>query len=357
MEILNFKFDDTPNTLFIGKDLSNQISAMVKSIKPTKILLVVDKKLSKDQVDKIEKVLAEPYIYFMDGGEHCKTMEVALELYHYLVAHQYDRRAMIISLGGGSIGDVCGFVAATYYRGIKYAQIPTTLLAQVDASIGGKTAINFAGIKNIIGAFYQPLFVACDITFFESLSPREMCSGLAEIIRISLTHDAKFFAWLETNTEKILQKDFATLCFAIKRACELKAFVVQQDEKDLANIRALLNFGHTFGHALESCQGLGLLLHGEAVAIGICVAARLSVKLGYLDVQAFGRIEKLLKSVGLPISIPAEINVQAILTALQYDKKVLNQKSVFIILKDIGRGEVIFDINMDFVSEALEQTL
>ncbi|HEY5622967.1 MAG TPA: 3-dehydroquinate synthase, partial [Gammaproteobacteria bacterium] len=255
-----------------------------------------------------------------------------------LMQHGFHRDACLVALGGGVIGDIGGFAAASYQRGIDYVQIPTTLLAQVDSSVGGKTAVNHPDGKNMIGAFYQPTCVLADTDTLKTLPPRELSAGLAEVIKHSLILDRDFFDWLEAHMDEILALDSAALGFVVRRNCELKAAIVAEDERERGR-RALLNLGHTFGHAIETLSGYGTLLHGEAVAIGITLAAQTSAHLGWIDSSDCKRIETLLGRARLPVHVTG-IAADELLERMQMDKKASAKGLNLILLRQIGEGVI-----------------
>ncbi len=270
----------------------------------------------------------------LPDGEAHKTLDTMQRILDKLVAVRANRDTTIVALGGGVVGDIAGFAAACYMRGVNFVQVPTTLLAQVDSSVGGKTGVNHPQGKNLVGAFHQPQAVLIDTDTLDTLPDRELSAGLAEVIKYGAICDADFFAWLEDNMASLVARDAGALAHAIKRSCECKAEVVAEDERE-AGRRAILNFGHTFGHAIEHCQGYGEWLHGEAVAAGMVMAAELS-KLPAMDVE---RLRALIAAAGLPIEPPAISNSDWI-TAMGMDKKVQGKQLRFVLLHDIGSSFV-----------------
>ncbi|HAG50392.1 MAG: 3-dehydroquinate synthase [Deltaproteobacteria bacterium GWC2_42_51] len=284
----------------------------------------------------------DAYKIDIPDGEEYKSLEWASNIYDKLIEHKMERQNPIIALGGGVIGDIAGFVAATYLRGVPFIQAPTTLLAQVDSSVGGKTAVNHKKGKNLIGAFYQPELVLIDIEALKTLEERDLRAGLAEVVKYGIIRDAQFFSYLENNYKDILNLGDG-LIHAINTSCRLKAEVVEEDERE-TGIRAILNFGHTFGHAIEAVTNYKELKHGEAVAIGMAAAARLSFRLGLCKKDVYERIEGLLVKIGLPVRISDVSFVQSrkfsgrdFFRALELDKKMIGGKIKFILTKDIGR--------------------
>ncbi len=290
----------------------------------------------------------------LPDGEASKTWQTLNTIFDALLAAQADRKTVLVALGGGVVGDLAGFAAATYQRGIAHLQVPTTLLAQVDSSVGGKTAINHPLGKNMIGAFHQPLAVIADTTTLASLTAREYAAGLAEVVKYGAIHDLSFLAWIETNADRLLAREAAALAHAIRRSCEIKAAIVAADERE-AGVRALLNFGHTFGHAIESAAGYGTWLHGEAVAAGMALAARLSARLGRVPESDARRLVALLERLRLPVKAPW-ISREVWLEYMGRDKKNEGGRITLILLDALGRGAVAKDVApsalADFLAEA-----
>lgn len=270
----------------------------------------------------------------LPDGEEEKTWAGLMLIFDALLREQCDRKTTLIALGGGVVGDMTGFAAASYMRGVPFIQVPTTLLAQVDSSVGGKTGINHPLGKNMIGAFYQPQAVVADIATLDTLAPRELSAGLAEVIKHGAIIDAAFFDWIEANIAALMRREPKAIAYAVQRSCEIKADVVRQDERE-GGLRAILNFGHTFGHAIESGMGYGVWLHGEAVGCGMVMAADLSCRLGYLDVASRDRVTALVQAAGLPIRAP-DLGRERWLELMQVDKKNEGGKIKFILLKPLG---------------------
>jgi 3-dehydroquinate synthase len=273
-----------------------------------------------------------------DGEQH-KTLQTAGWVFDALVGRKLNRDATVLALGGGVVGDIAGFVAACYQRGIGYVQIPTTLLAQVDSSVGGKTGVNHSGGKNLIGAFYQPRAVLADTDTLATLPDRELRAGLAEVIKYGCVWDPLLFDWLDLNMGKLLARDADALTYAIARSCEIKATVVGHDERE-QSLRAILNFGHTFGHAIEAATAYETYLHGEAVALGMLMAADLSCRLGLIDAPVKQRVQALLARAGLPTEAP-KIGAARALELMRMDKKVLAGTVRLVLLEKLGRAVVI----------------
>lgn len=278
-----------------------------------------------------------PFLVTLPDGEEYKTIEVATTVYDALVENRMERSSPIVALGGGVIGDMAGFVAATYLRGVPYIQVPTTLLSQVDSSVGGKTAVNHPKGKNLIGAFYQPRGVFIDPDVLKTLDAREVRAGLAEVIKYGIIWDESFFSFLEENAQALLALG-AELTRAIERSCEIKAEVVASDETE-QGVRAILNLGHTFGHALEALSGYGTYKHGEAVAIGMTLASRLSAALGLCDSGVVDRVKGLVTSVGLPAEPPV-FTADEWIESMRLDKKVSSEALRFVLIKSVGTVSV-----------------
>ncbi|WP_201451480.1 3-dehydroquinate synthase [Hydrogenophaga sp. BPS33] len=278
----------------------------------------------------------------LPDGESHKNWESLNLIFDALLTHRCDRSTVLFALGGGVIGDMTGFAAASYMRGVPFVQVPTTLLAQVDSSVGGKTAINHPLGKNMIGAFYQPRRVVCDLDVLKTLPERELSAGLAEIIKYGPISDMGFMEWLEDNLDALLERDLSALAFAVRRSCEIKAWVVSQDERE-SGVRAILNFGHTFGHAIEAGMGYGEWLHGEAVGCGMVMAARLSQALGLVDQAFVDRLSALVRRAGLPLVAPVlseHDNVGRYLELMRVDKKAEAGEIKFVVIDPIGQATV-----------------
>jgi 3-dehydroquinate synthase len=287
-------------------------------------------------------------------GEESKSVAEAARLWHALLDLGADRKSIVVAVGGGVIGDLAGFVAATYGRGIPFVQVPTTLLAMVDSSVGGKVGVNLPGAKNIVGAFWQPRCVLIDTATLDTLPEREYRSGLAEVVKYGVILDAEFFAWLEENAAEIVSRDAAALAHLVTRCCELKAQVVASDEREETGQRAVLNYGHTFAHAIETVAGYGRFLHGEAVSLGMCRAARLAELLKRVDVAFVARQRALLVALGLPVDMP-DLPAVELLSAMQRDKKTEQGKLRFVLPDRLGHVELVSGVNDDLARSALVQ--
>lgn len=338
----------------IGADLADFIGAP----QGRQIALFTNPTIGSLYADQVLAALAEYDIdvFTMPDGEAHKNLATYNAALDFLMAHRHNRTTCLIALGGGVVGDLTGFVAATFQRGVDFVQIPTTLLAQVDSSVGGKTAVNHERGKNMVGAFYQPKSVVIDIGVLNSLPRREYAAGLAEVVKYGIIYDREFFEWLETHVEDLNRRDVLALTQVIRRSCEIKAEVVAVDERE-GGLRAILNFGHTFGHAIENLAGYGNWLHGEAVAVGMVMAAQFSERLNRLPQGNAKRIGDLLNALDLPTALNAntggEIRPEAMLEAMGMDKKSVDGRIRFIAANEIGEVELI----SDYEDTALIETL
>ena len=314
-----------------------------------------------------ERVLArlpgdfEAALHVVQAGERHKTLESCAGIFATLADMGANRDALVIALGGGMVGDLAGFAAACWMRGVRYLQIPTTLLAMVDSSVGGKTAVDLPQGKNRVGAFHQPCAVAIDTDLLATLPPRELSAGLAEVVKYGAIGDRAFFGWIEENADALLDRDPKVLADAVRKSCAHKAKVVAKDETD-QGARALLNFGHTFGHALEAEAGFGALLHGEGVAIGMMLAARLSSELGYAPLIDTARLAALLERLNLPVAIPYDIAASALepaalLARMRLDKKNVSGRLRLVLWRGIGRAYLADDVDAQRVLELLGDEL
>ncbi|WED21629.1 3-dehydroquinate synthase [Vibrio sp. JC009] len=289
----------------------------------------------------------------LPDGEQYKNLEEFEKIQSYLIEGNYARDVVLVALGGGVIGDLVGFAAACYQRGVDFIQVPTTLLSQVDSSVGGKTAVNHPLGKNMIGAFYQPKSVTIDIHCLKTLPEREFAAGIAEVIKYGIIYDADFFDWLEENLDKLYALDEQALTYAIARCCAIKAEVVNLDEKE-SGIRALLNLGHTFGHAIEAELGYGKWLHGEAVASGTVMAAKTAQLQGYISAEQVERIKALLERSKLPTHTPESMSFDDFMKHMMRDKKVLSGQLRLVLPTNIGTAEVVADVPANIIEEAID---
>jgi 3-dehydroquinate synthase len=296
---------------------------------------------------------AEVDVVAVEPGEPSKSIDVAAGLWEGLLELGADRKTVVVAVGGGVVGDLAGFIAATYARGLRFFQVPTSLLAQVDSSVGGKVGVNLPGAKNMIGAFFQPLGVLIDIATLATLPPREYRAGLGEVVKYGVILDAELFEYLETHTAELIDRDHEVLVHVIAQCCRLKADVVQRDEREETGLRAVLNYGHTFAHALEVPSGYGKLLHGEAVAIGMVCASRLAQRLGRLDARLTQRQRSLLEALGLQVEMP-KLDREQILSTMMHDKKVQHGQLRFVLPSRMGHVELVGGVDPADVRAALD---
>jgi len=338
----------------IGHDLLSNAELLTRHVAGKRVAVVTNDKVGPLYLPRVRKLLEDAgkqitEIVLPDGEEQ-KTWASLMKVFDVLLAEKCDRKTTLVALGGGVIGDLTGFAAASYMRGVPFVQIPTTLLSQVDSSVGGKTAINHPLGKNMIGAFYQPQAVIADTATLHTLPPRELAAGLAEVIKHGAIIDAPFFDWIEANIGKLVAKDNAALAYSIQRSCEIKADVVRQDERE-GGLRAILNFGHTFGHAIENGLGYGQWLHGEAVGCGMVMAADLSHRLGYIDAASKDRLTALVKAAGLPVVAP-DLGAARWLELMEVDKKNEGGAIKFILIKPLGQP-LITNVPQDLLLQTL----
>ncbi len=324
--------------IHIGAGLLSRAELIARSLRHKRAAIITNVTVAPLHLPPLKRALesagVEVVVITLPDGESHKNWETLSRIFDELVEHRCERGAALIALGGGVIGDLAGFAAATYRRGVPYIQVPTTLLAQVDSAVGGKTAINHPAAKNMIGAFYQPLLVISDTDTLATLPAREFAAGLAEVIKYGLIRDRGFFDWLEVNIARLVRREPEALAYAIERSCVNKAEVVALDERE-DGPRALLNFGHTFGHAIEAGTGYGTWLHGEAVAAGMVLALRLSQRLGLVQEDEAKRAAAVLRAAGLPVQA-TDLGLERYLELMGHDKKVEDGRLRFVLLKRIG---------------------
>jgi 3-dehydroquinate synthase len=319
-------------------------------------VIITDANVDEMYAEPVATALAdqgcEVDLLIIDAGEQSKAAEVASELWERMLEEGSDRKSTVVAVGGGVVGDLAGFIAATFARGLDFVQVPTTLLAQVDSSVGGKVGINLPGAKNMVGCFWQPRGVLIDVDVLQSLPEREFSAGMAEVVKYGVIQDAEFFGFLERHVDAINARDAAVLTQIVERCCRLKADVVEQDERELTGVRAILNYGHTFCHALEAATGYETLLHGEGVAIGMLCASRLAERLGRIDATLTKRQKDLLESFGLPTTLP-EVSHEELIELMYHDKKVERGKLRFVLPSRLGHVEVVRDVSSDDIRTAL----
>lgn len=355
MNTLNVALGDRSYPIYIGPGLLGKPDLILPFIKGREVVVVTNETVAPLYLEKVKSALIgkRVEVIVLPDGEEYKTLTVLDQIFSGMLAHHYSRQVTVLALGGGVIGDMAGFAASCYQRGVPFIQIPTTLLAQVDSSVGGKTAVNHPMGKNMIGAFYQPQAVIADIASLSTLEPRQLSAGIAEVIKYGLINDPEFLAWQEDNIEAMLALDSDTLMYAVKRSCQRKADIVAADEQE-KGVRALLNLGHTFGHAIETGMGYGEWLHGEAVAAGMYMAADLSMRLGWLATSDLERLEALLVHANLPVRGPRSLSVERMMELMAVDKKVVEGQVRLVLLKSLGDAIVTDDFSAELLLETLE---
>ena len=347
MHIETVNLEDNSYPIFIGEGASLSLENFDGYIAGKDIAIITNEVVAPLYLNEISDLFSNRNVieYILPDGEQEKKLKTVHKIIDRLMEAGFGRDSTLIALGGGVVGDITGFTASIFMRGINFIQIPTTLLAQVDASVGGKTAVNHKSGKNLIGSFYQPQCVICDSIFLATLKATEISAGLAEIIKYGLIFDSEFFQWLQKNMQQILSNDRAAVDYVIQRSCAIKAEIVAQDEKE-QSVRALLNFGHTFGHAIEKLTGYGNWTHGDAVAVGMVLAARLSENMSLITPEDVQNIEEILTAANLPISLP-NIDPAELLAAMQSDKKVKDRNIQLVLLKNIGEAFLTADYSQE----------
>ncbi|UCH42104.1 MAG: 3-dehydroquinate synthase [Gammaproteobacteria bacterium] len=342
--------------IYIGTDLLGQAELIGQHILGSSALIVSNTTVAPLYLARIQTALESLGIrqdqVILEDGEQFKTLASVESIIDLMLRQRHDRRSTIIALGGGVIGDIAGFAASIYQRGVNFIQMPTTLLSQVDSSVGGKTGVNHPLGKNMIGAFYQPQCVIADIDSFGTLSARELSAGMAEVIKYGLIYDAEFFDWLEQNIDGLMTGDVDLLAQAVLVSCRIKARVVEQDERE-SGLRAILNLGHTFGHAIEAVMGYGNWLHGEAVAAGMIMAIDLSIRQGWIDESVRERSIELLRRAALPTAPPAEMTPEQFLETMAIDKKTVDGTIKLVLLRKLGEACVTGDYDHDKLLQTL----
>lgn len=344
MASLRVDLGDRSYPILIGDGVSKEgIAALPRLLKGKKIAVVTNPTVAKLYAAKTIRLLKKagfkPFIITLPDGEQYKTIKHLARIFDGLIAAHCDRADAILALGGGVVGDMAGFAAATYMRGIDFVQFPTTLLSQVDSSVGGKTGIDYPGGKNIIGAFYQPRLVACDLSALKTLPEREFRCGMGEVIKYGVIRDARFFTWLEDNVKEVRARKTGALETVIRKSCACKAAVVAADERE-ADIRAILNFGHTFAHGIETALDYKRIKHGEAVAIGMVMAGSLSYSLGLIPQKTAERVKHLITAYGLPTCLPKYLSPAQVIDGMAHDKKIISGSWRLVVYDRIGNAFV-----------------
>ena len=354
MRTLTVDLAERSYPIHIGSNLLTQAQLFTPHIVGRRVAIVTNTTVAPLYLQQLRETLRSYEIteIVLPDGESYKNWETLQLIFDGLLADKHDRKTTLIALGGGVIGDMTGFAAACYQRGVNFIQVPTTLLSQVDSSVGGKTGINHPLGKNMVGAFYQPQAVVIDTATLHTLPARELSAGLAEVIKYGLIHDEPFLAWLEDNIEHICQLDNQALMETIERSCSAKAQVVSADERE-TGVRATLNLGHTFGHAIETEQGYGVWLHGEAVSAGTVMALEMSMQLGWLTEQQRNRAIRILVRAGLPVIPPQDMSAETFLTHMAVDKKNIDGQIRLVLLRDLGDAVITADYPADILQRVL----
>lgn len=356
---LHVELGDRSYPIHIGAGIRTDRALFQKAIQGRQVMIVTNETVGRIYLDEMTQLLGDEYQVdhcILPDGESYKTLEVWQSIMTALLEARHNRTTTIIALGGGVVGDMAGFAAASYQRGVNFIQVPTTLLSQVDSSVGGKTGVNHPLGKNMIGAFYQPKAVIIDTDTLKSLPERELSAGMAEVIKYGLICDRPFFDWLESNIQELMALSGEAITEAIYRSCLAKARVVAEDEKE-GGIRAILNLGHTYGHAIETEMGYGKWLHGEAVAAGMVMAMDLSWRMEQLTDDDLIRAQGLLLAAGLPVLPPAEMSLDSFVARMSVDKKVLDGNLRLVLLRSLGEAEVTSDFPLPLFEESVEDLL
>lgn len=355
MKTLHVELGERSYPIYIGQDLLSKPELIEPYVNGTQVMIVSNETVAPLYLDKVEKSFAKYQCQsvILPDGEQYKNLEYVNKIFDALLSSKFDRKCTLVALGGGVVGDMTGFAAACYQRGVNFIQIPTTLLSQVDSSVGGKTGVNHPQGKNMIGAFHQPRCVIADSDTLNTLDDRQLSAGIAEVIKYGLIRDNAFTAWLEQNMYKILGRDPEALSYAIEVSCRCKADIVAADEKE-GGIRALLNLGHTFGHAIETGTGYGTWLHGEAVATGMLMAADLSMRLGNLSKEDVARVDNILDMAMLPTRAPHFMDFEHYIDLMAIDKKTRAGKINLVLFNKLGDAMMTDDFDPELLRETVE---
>lgn len=354
---LHVELGDRRYPIYVGANLLSSSNLIAGAIKGRQVVVVTNETIAPLYLDTVLRQLPDTMLVtsvILPDGEQYKTWQTLGDIFDQVLAARHNRSTTFIALGGGVVGDITGFAAACYQRGVDFIQIPTTLLAQVDSSVGGKTAVNHPLGKNMIGAFYQPTAVVIDTSTLATLGAREYAAGLAEVVKYGLIYDAEFHRWICANRDLLAARAVDTLRHAIQRSCEIKAEVVAADERE-SGLRAILNLGHTFGHAIETHMGYGSWLHGEAVAAGMVMAVRLSAMRGSVDVGLVVELEQLLVDLGLPIWAPQDMTSATFIDLMALDKKVIDGQMRFVLLNALGSAVVVDDVTVSELTALIDR--
>lgn len=354
MNTLTVDLGDRSYPIFIGAGLLGNSALFTPYIKGRQVLIVTNETVAPLYLQQVKEALAGYQVdeVILPDGEAYKDLTTLNLIYDALLQKQHNRTTTLLALGGGVVGDMCGYAAASYQRGVNFIQVPTTLLSQVDSSVGGKTGVNHPLGKNMIGAFHQPQCVIADTGTLKTLPERELSAGLAEVIKYGLICDPAFYQWIKENIAALMAREPKALAYAIERSCQDKAEVVAQDETE-SGIRAILNLGHTFGHAIEAHQGYGQWLHGEAVGTGMLMAADLGWRMGHVSSEELRELRSLLQASGLPVVGPLNMSVDDYLSRMQVDKKVLDGRIRLVLLQRIGEAYMTSEVPKDLLTQTL----
>ncbi len=347
MESMRVELGERSYPIYVGSGLLSNLESLLPALVGKQVVVVTNTTVAPLYLDRVMAGLQdyEASSIILPDGEEFKTLETLNSIFTQLLERKLSRNVTLLALGGGVVGDITGFAAAAYQRGVDFIQIPTTLLSQVDSSVGGKTGVNHPLGKNMIGAFHQPKAVIADTDTLKTLPGRELAAGIAEVVKYGLIRDVEFLGWLESNLGGLLACESATLTYAIKRSCEIKSEVVAADERE-GGVRAILNFGHTFGHAIEAEQGYGVWLHGEAVAAGMLMAADLSHREGHIRTEDVCRVRNILEASKLPCLGPANMDVDTYLHRMAVDKKNIDSRIRLVLLKSLGDAIVTSNFSL-----------
>jgi len=356
MKKLNLNLGEKSYPIYIGENLLAQPDFLTKHITGNQVMIVSNTTVAPLYIDKVKSLLTDFEVceVILPDGEQYKNLDTVNQIFTCLLENRLDRSSTLIALGGGVVGDMTGFAAASYQRGVNFIQIPTTLLSQVDSSVGGKTGVNHPLGKNMIGAFYQPKAVIIDVDTLDTLPKREFSAGMAEVIKYGLLGNENFLSFIEKNVDSLMNKEKSTVTDAIYQSCKDKANIVAEDELE-AGKRALLNLGHTFGHAIENLMGYGNYLHGEAISIGMYMAAVMSEKEGFIDQSQVSRVRSILENCELPTRLTGKINFSDFLKSMSVDKKVLKGKIHLVLLNAIGAAFVSDDYHKEFLDQTIKE--
>ena len=356
MKKLNLNLGEKSYPIYIGENLLSQADYLTKHISGNQVMIVSNTTVAQLYIHKVKSLLTDFEVceVILPDGEQYKNLDTVNQIFTSLLENRFDRSSTLIALGGGVVGDMTGFAAACYQRGVNFIQIPTTLLSQVDSSVGGKTGVNHPLGKNMIGAFYQPKAVIIDVDTLDTLPNREFSAGMAEVIKYGLLGNENFLYFIEKNVDSLMNKEKSSVIDAIYQSCKDKANIVAEDELE-AGKRALLNLGHTFGHAIENSMGYGNYLHGEAISIGMYMAAVMSEKEGFIDQSQVSRVKSILENCELPTGLTGKITPSDFSKSMSVDKKVLKGKIRLVLLKPIGEAFVSDDYHEDFLDQTIKE--